>query len=88
MGIEHVGVSGAFSVDYADFNAEMQRKLDLFDDSYTGWGLIQWMPPETLLTLDAHLAARGWPAADIRAVLGGNFFRVAEGTWSAKTASA
>lgn len=81
IGIEHVGISTDFSVDYADFNAELQRNAHLFDDSYTRWGPIQWMPPETMLTLDAHLSSRGWSAADTRAVLGSNFFRVATAVW-------
>jgi membrane dipeptidase len=55
----------------------------LFNDSYTRWGPIQWMPPETLLRLGEHLAGRGWSDADIHAVLGGNFFRVAEQAWRA-----
>ena len=39
------------------------------------------VPPETLLTLGEHLAGRGWRDVDIHAVLGGNFFRVAEQAW-------
>jgi membrane dipeptidase len=35
-----------------------------------------------LLTLGGHLERRGWNAAQIRAVLGGNFYRVAQETWS------
>ncbi|MGV7682679.1 membrane dipeptidase, partial [Mycobacterium kansasii] len=55
----------------------------LFDASYTRWGAIQWMPPETLLTLGEHLTERGWSEEDIRAVLGGNFYRVAQRAWQA-----
>lgn len=82
IGIDHVGISSDFSFDHADFNDELLRNPDLFDDSYTRWGPIQWMPPETLLTLGDHLARRGWSSADIGAVLGGNFLRVARQTWS------
>ncbi|MGB9307033.1 MAG: membrane dipeptidase [Mycobacterium sp.] len=83
VGIEHVGISSDFSFDYPDFIAELTRNPQLFDDSYTRWGPIQWMPPETLLTLGEHLAARGWNDADIHAILGGNFFRVAQQAWRA-----
>ncbi|AEF34068.1 membrane dipeptidase [Mycolicibacter sinensis] len=41
------------------------------------------MPPETWLGLREHLAARGWADADIAAVLGGNFHRVAREAWRA-----
>ena len=77
------GISSDFSFDYADFVAELTRNPQLFDDSYTRWGPIRWMPPETLLTLGEHLAGRGWNDADIHPVLGGNFFRVAQQAWRA-----
>ncbi|OBB98640.1 dipeptidase [Mycobacterium sp. 852002-40037_SCH5390672] len=81
IGIEHVGVSTDFSFDAADFNDELRRNPHLFDDSYTRWGPIQWMPPETFLMLGEHLRRRGWSAGDIEAVLGGNFYRVARQAW-------
>lgn len=81
VGIDHVGVSTDFSFDFADFHDELARNPHLFDDSYTRWGPIQWMPPETFLGLDDHLRRRGWGASDIHAVLGGNFHRVAQQAW-------
>ncbi|MEE6140307.1 membrane dipeptidase [Mycobacterium sp. 050128] len=81
VGIEHVGISSDFSVDYADFIAELTRNPHMFDDSYTRWGPIQWMAPETLLTLGEHLSQRGWTATGINAVVGGNFHRVAQCAW-------
>jgi membrane dipeptidase len=83
VGIDHVGISSDFSFDAADFIDEVTRNPDMFDDSYTRWGPIQWMAPETLLTLGKHLDNRGWSDDDIRAVLGGNFFRVAQQAWRA-----
>ncbi len=81
VGIEHVGISTDFSFDYADFTDELTHNPHLFDDSYTRWGVIEWMPPETLLTLSEHLTARGWTTTDIQAILGGNFYRVAKCSW-------
>jgi membrane dipeptidase len=81
VGIDHVGISSDFSFDYADFIAELTRNPHMFDDSYTRWGPIQWMAPETLLTLDAYLKGRGWTSTDIRAVLAANFLRVAQSAW-------
>lgn len=83
VGVEHVGVSTDFCFDAADVVDELRRNPHLFDDSYTRWGPIRWMPPETFVTLGEHLRARGWNGRDIHAVLGGNFYRVAEETWRA-----
>lgn len=83
VGIEHVGVSTDFSFDAADFNDELQRNPHLFDDSYIRWGPIQWMAPETLVSLGDHLQESGWHSRDIQAVLGGNFHRVAQHAWCA-----
>jgi membrane dipeptidase len=83
VGIDHVGVSTDFSFDFADFADEVVRNPHLFDDSYTRWGPIQWMPPETFLGLDDHLRQRGWAVPHIDAVLGGNFYRVAQQVWNA-----
>lgn len=81
VGIEHVGISTDFSFDYADAIDEFSRNAQLFDDNYSRWGPIQWMPPETLLTLGDHLAQRGWSDTDISAVIADNFYRVAEQAW-------
>ncbi|MGI5217588.1 dipeptidase [Nocardia sp. CA-290969] len=81
VGIDHVGVSTDHSFDTADFLAEVAANPHLFDESYTRWGPIRWMPPETFLTLGSHLAAQGWSEGAIGAVLGGNFLRVARESW-------
>ncbi len=81
VGIDHVGISTDFSFDLADFYDELARNPHLFDDSYTRWGQIQWMPPETLLLLGKHLYRQGWRTADVDAVLGANFYRVAQRAW-------
>ncbi len=81
VGIDHVGVSTDHSFDGADFLAEVTANPDLFDESYTRWGPIRWMPPETSATLGSHLRTRGWSDSEISAVLGRNFERVARATW-------
>ncbi len=81
VGIDHVGVSTDFSFDYVDFYDELARNPDMFDDSYTRWGEIRWMEPETLVQLGGHLSRQGWTNADIEAVLSGNFYRVARHAW-------
>jgi membrane dipeptidase len=81
VGIHHVGVSTDFSFDYADAVDELTQNAHLFDDSYSRWGPIQWMPPETFLRLGEHLARHGWSDTDINAVVGSNFHRVAQHAW-------
>jgi membrane dipeptidase len=83
VGIDHVGVSTDFSFDFADFVDEVVRNPHLFDESYTRWGPLQWMPPETFLGLEEHLRRRGWSDGHVEAVLGGNFHRVARRAWAA-----
>ncbi len=81
VGIDHVGVSSDFSFDHEEFVVEIAASPELYDESYTRWGPIQWMPPETFVTLGAYLSGRGWSDPDIAAVLGGNFLRVASESW-------
>jgi len=83
VGVQHVGLGSDFSFDFADFNDELAKHPDCFDESYTRWGPISWVPPETLPGIGAALAGRGYSTADIAAVLGGNFLRVAEQVWQA-----
>ncbi|KXO98507.1 dipeptidase [Tsukamurella pseudospumae] len=81
VGIDHVGVSTDHSFDADDFRTEIATNPGLFDESYTRWGPIQWVPPEEFIRLAAFLAGRGWAPSDIAAVTGGNFLRVARATW-------
>jgi membrane dipeptidase len=81
VGIDHVGVSTDYSFDHADFVRTIASSPSLYDESYTRWGPIEWMPPETFLGLEGALLARGWGRSDVDAVLGANFRRVARQVW-------
>ena len=81
VGVDHVGVSTDYSFDQEDFLVELAANPGLFDESYTRWGLVQWVSPELLVTLDDVLTGRGWSENDIDAVTFGNFQRIAENTW-------
>ncbi len=83
VGIAHVGVSTDFSFDWETFRDVLATSPELYDASYTAWGPVEWMPPETFIQLGGALAARGWADAGIAAVLGGNFRRVALESWEA-----
>ncbi|WP_181009073.1 MULTISPECIES: dipeptidase [unclassified Streptomyces] len=81
VGPEHVGVSTDYPFDHDDFNALLAESPELFPDCYTRWGAIEFMPPETLLTVEDALLARGYPDDAATAILGGNFHRVASAVW-------
>ncbi|MEO3755579.1 membrane dipeptidase [Streptomyces sp. B6B3] len=81
VGPEHVGLSTDFPFDAEDFNALLEQHPELFPDCYTRWGPIEFMPPEGLLTVEDALRARGYPDDAVRAILGGNFRRVAALVW-------
>jgi membrane dipeptidase len=84
VGIDHVGISTDFSFDSGELLNELAANPGLFDESYTRWGPIQWMPPETFVGIGQHLSERGWDDGDVAAVMGTNFRRVAEQTWLTK----
>ncbi|MFF5443214.1 dipeptidase [Streptomyces achromogenes] len=81
VGPEHVGVSSDYPFDHDDFNAMLEQSPELFPDSYTRWGPIDFLPPEGLLTVEDALIARGYPDDAVTAILGGNFHRVAAQVW-------
>ncbi|QDN96972.1 hypothetical protein FNV65_12535 [Streptomyces sp. S1A1-8] len=81
VGPEHVGVSTDYPFDHEDFNAMLEQSPELFPDCYTRWGPINFMPPESLLTVENALLARGYPNDAVAAILGGNFRRVAALVW-------
>ncbi|MDQ1083693.1 MULTISPECIES: dipeptidase [Microbacterium] len=81
VGIDHVGLSTDFSFDWETFRDVLSTSPELYDESYTRWGRVDWMPPETFVGVGAALAARGWADGDIAAVVGGNFRRVAAQSW-------
>lgn len=85
VGIRHVGVSTDFSFDWPTFRDTIAESPALYDESYTRWGPMEWMPPETFVGLGSALSARGWADTDTAAVLGGNFRRVAAESWEPLT---
>ena len=84
VGPKHVGIG----LDYffeADVDASFQQALAANADfwpreQYPG-GEIRCAAPSQLRELTAELLRRGRNGSDVRAVLGGNFLRVAEAVW-------
>ncbi len=81
--IEHVGIGSDYSFDHEDFDHELRIHPEAFSEMYTRWGPLQWVPPESTLTLPAVLHSRGFDDKAVDAVFGGNFRRVAQATHAA-----
>jgi membrane dipeptidase len=77
LGIDHIGIGSDYSFDHEDFNLELATHPEAFSEEYTKYGMLQWVPPEDVVTLPAVLRDRGFDEASIAAVYGGNFARVA-----------
>ena len=80
VGPQHVGIGTDFVFDTDDLNLELENP-QIFPASYRG-RRVDFFPPEQLAPLEAELAGRGYPAADIAAIMGGNFLRVARQVWN------
>ena len=80
VGPQHVGIGTDYVFDTDDLNLELAN-AQIFPASYRG-RQVDFFPPEQLAALEAELAGRGYPAADIAAIMGGNFLRVARQVWN------
>jgi membrane dipeptidase len=81
VGPEHVGIGTDYVFDNEDLNRELAQNPEIFPESYRRAGRQDFFPPEHLPALEAELARRGYPAADIAGIMGGNFLRVAREVW-------
>ncbi|SFC56793.1 membrane dipeptidase [Nocardioides terrae] len=81
VGWEHVGIGSDFSFDAEDVQGELVENPDLFPEEYNRWGVIEFIDPETTVSVEGALAERGYPAEAIDGILGGNFRRVAAQVW-------
>jgi len=82
IGVDHIGVGSDYSFDHVDFNAELRDNPSAFSEAYTAFGPLHWVPPEDTVGLGDLLATRGYDAAAIAKILGGNFARIAEKVWA------
>ena len=81
IGPAHVGIGTDYVFDNNDLNRELAENPQIFPETYRRAGRIDFFPPEQLVPLEAELFSRGYPAADIAAIMGGNFLRVARQVW-------
>ncbi|NYI02734.1 dipeptidase [Cupriavidus plantarum] len=81
VGIDHVGIGLDFIHDRHDIDVFLTANPDKFPP-HLGYGAgMSMMSPAELPALAAELQARGMAAAELAAVLGGNWLRVAEQVW-------
>ena len=80
VGPRHVGIGTDYVFDTNDLELELANS-QVFPASYRSGPQTDFFPPEQLAPLEAELTSRGYPAADIAAIMGGNFLRVAREVW-------
>jgi membrane dipeptidase len=82
VGAEHVGIGLDFVFDKDDLAAAFAENADAFPEGF-GYGAesFDFVEPERLPLITEALLERGIGADDVRAILGGNFLRVAQATW-------
>jgi membrane dipeptidase len=81
VGPAHVGIGTDYVFDSDDANREFAENPQIFPESYRRAGRLDFFPPERLAPLEAELSRRGYPVADIAAIMGGNFLRMAQQVW-------
>jgi len=84
VGPEHVGIGLDYVFDQAELNTYLSEHRDTFPpgSGYADFFPLRFVSPLQLPELTRELLARGYPANAVRAILGGNFARVAQLVWS------
>jgi len=82
VGPEHVGIGLDFVFDTDDLAVEFAQNSSAFPEGF-GYSAdsFDFVEPERLPVITEALLERGIGADDVRAILGGNFLRVAQATW-------
>lgn len=81
VGPRHVGIGLDYVYDQETLFRELQAAQGIWPPGY-GYGPgILFLEPEALPKVTERLLARGYDEGDVRAILGGNFLRVAQNVW-------
>lgn len=85
VGPEHVGIGLDYVFDREELNAYLNENAQTFPatGSYTAFGPMEFVSPAQLHEVTEKLSQHGYGDADIEAILGLNFLRVASQVWSA-----
>jgi membrane dipeptidase len=83
VGAEHVGLGLDYVLDQDELSADLEKHRDVFpaDGGYADFQPQRFVSPLQLPELTAALLRLGYSEADVRAILGGNFHRVASLVW-------
>ena len=81
VGIEHVGLGLDYVFDQGEMNAFFESSATMFPPALGYVPGMQMLPPEHIPLLTDELLARGFSEADMSAVLGGNWMRIARQVW-------
>lgn len=83
VGPEHVGLGLDYLFEQEELNAYVQQHPDVFpaDGGYADSVPLRFVSPSQLPELTAELLRLGYNESDVRAILGGNFLRVASSVW-------
>jgi membrane dipeptidase len=83
VGAEHVGLGLDYVFDRDELSSDLEQHRDVFPavGGYTDFAPPQFVSPLQLPELTAALLRLGYSDADVRAILGANFLRVASGVW-------
>jgi len=81
VGPEHVGIGLDYVFDQQELVDYVNSMPETFGETPDYDALLRFAPPEVLPALVTELQARGYPDQALRAILGGNWRRVAEQVW-------
>ncbi len=81
IGPRHVGLGLDYVFDRTELDDYVRNRPDQFPPAFGYSAGIRMAAPEQLPEITEALLRRGYGETDIRAILGGNFLRVAEESW-------
>ena len=88
LGIRHVGLGLDYVLDQGELDDLTSGDTTTFPPELGYSGRIEMLAPEAMEPIVDRLIGLGYSAEDIRAVLGGNFMRVAKVVWESEATTA